>query len=344
LTFTQARPYATGVDAGGRRTNRMIRSCYYTPDDGLVYSEGIKEFRRMMERPDSVLWVDLSSPTDEESYILTADFRFHPLAIEDVLSEMSHPKVDDYDHYVFTIVQVLGPPIQENEIEASGIGLFLTPNAVVTVHFSPVPSLEMGFQRMNRDSRLISRGADFLFHSLVDYIVDTYFSALNTLEREVDMVEARVFESLDAEVLKRMFRIRRDLAIIRRVIVPQSEIMSQFTREKFDVVSSKAAIYFSDINDHLRVMVSTADSQRDAINSAMDLYFSLVSTKTNDVIKFLTILSALFLPATFIVGFYGMNFETIPEFRWSLGYPFAVFLIVGVIVGLLIFFRRKKWI
>ncbi len=322
----------------------MIRSYYYTSDDGLSYSEGVRDFRSMIARPDSVLWVDLSAPTDEESYVLTSDFRFHPLAIEDVLSEMSHPKVDDYDDYVFSIVQVLGPPIQETEIEARGIGLFLTRNAVVTVHFHQVNSLESVLQRLQRDSRLIARGADFLFHTIVDYVVDTYFSALNTLEKEVDLVEAQVFEDPDEKVLKKMFRIRRDLSIIRRVIVPQSEVMSQFTREKFDVISSKAAIYFSDINDHLHVMISTADNQRDSINSAMDLYFSMVSTKTNDVIKFLTILSALFLPATFIVGFYGMNFDSIPEFSWRFGYPFALLLIVGVIVGLLIFFKRKNWI
>lgn len=322
----------------------MIRSFYYTPDDGLSYSEGVQDFRKLMARPDAVLWVDLFAPTDEESYILTSDFRFHPLAIEDVLSEMSHPKVDDYDNYIFTIVQVLGPPMQETEIEARGIGLFLTKSAVLTVHFHPVNSLETVLQRIQRDSRLISRGADFLFHTIVDYIVDTYFSALNTMEKDVDLVEAQVFEDPDEKVLRRMFRIRRDLSIIRRVIVPQSEVMSQFTREKFDVISSKAAIYFSDINDHLHVMISTADNQRDSINSAMDLYFSMVSTKTNDVIKFLTILSALFLPATFIVGFYGMNFESIPEFRWEFGYPFAVLLIVAVIGGLLIFFKKKNWI
>lgn len=322
----------------------MIRSFYYTADDGLVYAEGISEFRRLMERRESVLWVDLSSPTDEESYVLTSEFKFHPLAIEDVLSEMSHPKIDDYDTYLFTIVQVLGPPVQETEIEAKGIGLFLTQNAVVTVHFHQVPSLDSVSQRLQRDSRLISRGADFLFHTLLDHIVDTYFSAQNTMEKEVDGVEAEVFEDPDQDILKKMYRIRRDLSIIRRVIVPQSEIMSQFTREKFDVITPKAAIYFSDINDHLHVMISTADNQRDSINSAMDLYFSMVSTKTNDVIKFLTILSALFLPATFIVGFYGMNFDTIPEFRWQFGYPFAVLLIAGVIVGLLWFFKRKKWI
>ena len=322
----------------------MIRSYYYTPDDGLVYAEGIKDFRRLIERRDSVLWVDLSSPTDEESYVLTSEFKFHPLAIEDVLSDMSHPKVDDYDTYLFTIVQVLGPPVQETEIEAKGVGLFLTTNAVVTVHFHPVQSLESVQLRLQRDSRLISRGADFLFHTMLDHIVDTYFSAQNTMEKEVDAVEAQVFEDPDEAILRKMFRIRRDLAIIRRVIVPQSEIVSQFTREKFDVITPKAAIYFSDINDHLHVMISTADHQRDAINSAMDLYFSMVSTKTNDVIKVFTVLTVLFLPATFIVSYYGMNFDSLPEFGWQHGWVFCLILIVLVSGGLLGFFKLKKWI
>lgn len=322
----------------------MIRSFYYTPDDGLSYSEGVQDFRKLLARPDAVLWVDLFAPSDEESYVLTSDFRFHPLAIEDVLSEMSHPKVDDYDNYIFTVVQVLGPPIQETEIEARGIGLFLTKGAVVTVHFHPVNSLETVLQRIQRDSRLVSRGADFLFHTIVDYIVDTYFSALNTLEKEVDLVEVQVFEDPDERVLRRMFRIRRDLSIIRRVILPQSEVMSQFSREKFDVISSKAAIYFSDINDHLHVMISTSDDQRDSINSAMDLYFSMVSTKTNDVIKVFTVLTVLFLPATFIVSYYGMNFDAIPEFAWENGWIFALAMIVLVSGGLLGYFKLKKWI
>ncbi len=322
----------------------MIRYHYFTHDEGLVYGEGVQDFKKMIERPDSVLWVDLSAPTDEESYVLTSDFKFHPLAIEDVLSEMSHPKVDDYDNYIFSIVQVLGPPLEEEDISVKGIGLFLSKNAVVTVHFHEVRSLENVLKRLNRDSRLISRGADFLFHTIVDYIVDAYFSGLNLLEREVDIIEKEVFEDPDEDILRRMFRIRRDLSIIRRVLLPQSEVVSKFSKEQFDVITPKAAIYFSDIMDHLHVMLSTADNQRDSVNSAMDLYFSIISSKTNDVIKFLTVLSALFLPATFIVGFYGMNFQRMPELDWKYGYPFAIGLIVVVIVALLIFFRRRDWI
>jgi magnesium transporter len=322
----------------------MIRYNYFTPDDGLIQGEGIQDFGKMIEREDSVLWVDLASPTDEESYVLTSDFKFHPLAIEDVLSEMSHPKADDYDSYIFSIVQVLGPPLQEEDIEVKGIGLFLSKNAVVTVRFHEVRSLENLLKRLTRDSRLISRGADFLFHTIIDYIVDAYFSALNTLEHAVDGVEKEVFEDPDEGILRRMFRIRRDLSIIRRVLLPQSEVVSKFSKEQFGVIRPKASIYFSDVMDHLHVMLSTADNQRESVNSTMDLYFSIISSKTNDVIKFLTVLSALFLPATFIVGFYGMNFARMPEFEWKYGYPFAIALIVIVIGALLVFFRKRDWI
>lgn len=322
----------------------MIKSYFYNRDDGLVQFEGIKEFHELTSRKDSVLWVDMIAPTDEESYILTSEFHFHPLAIEDVLSEMSRPKVDDYGDFLFTVVQVLGSPMQKEDIEVRPIGLFLTKNAVVTVHVQKSVALAAVASRLERDSRVISRGADFLFHTLLDHVVDTYFNALNRLEQEVDQVEFEVFEDPDDVTLKKMFHIRRDLSIIGRVIFPQSEVVTRITKNIFPLVSEKCALYFTDILDHLQVMYSTTGVQRESINSVVDLYFSRISTKTNDVIKVLTILSALFLPATFIVGFYGMNFDTMPELRWEYGYPFAIILILMVVGGLLMFFKKKRWL
>lgn len=322
----------------------MIKSYCYNRDDGLTHLEGIQEFKTLVARKDSVLWVDMISPTDEESYTLTSEFAFHPLAIEDVLSEMSRPKVDDYGEFLFTVVQVLGPPMQEVDIEIRPIGIFLTGNAVVTVHFQKSKALAAVAERLDKNSRVISRGADFLYHTVMDHIVDTYFNALNRLEQEVDKVEIELFEDPDQTTLKRMFHTRRDLSIISRVIIPQSEVVTRITKNVFPLISEKCAVYFSDILDHLQVMLSTTGVQRESINSAVDLYYSQVSTKTNEVIKVLTILSALFLPATFIVGFYGMNFDTMPELRWEYGYPFAIGLIVIVVIGLLMFFKKKGWL
>jgi len=204
----------------------LIKSAYYTPDDGLRILEGIQDFKGMKTRADAILWVDMISPTNEESYCLTSDFAFHPLAIEDVLSEMSHPKVDYYDDYVFAVAQVMGVPLQEEDINVRPIGLFLAKNLVVTVHYEKMQPLAKVSSRVEQDSRFISRGADFLFHTILDYIVDTYFIALNVLEREVDRVEKEVLERSDQSILKNMFRIRRDLSIVRRVIVPQAEVIA----------------------------------------------------------------------------------------------------------------------
>ena len=322
----------------------MILSYYYTADEGLVKLEGIQDFTKLREQEHSVLWVDMIAPTDEESYVLTSEFGFHPLAIEDVLSEMSRPKVDDYSDFLFTVAQVLGTPMQEEDIEVRPIGIFLTGNTVVTVHFRKMPPLATVAGRLDRDSRLISRGSDFLFHSLLDHVVDTYFNALNRLEREVDLVEEEVFDDPDKATLRRMFHIRRDLSLINRVIWPQSEVVARITRGIFPLISERCAVYFNDIHDHLQVMQATVGVQRESVNSAVDLYFSMFSTKTNEIIKFLTILSALFLPATFIAGLYGMNFEFMPELDWQFGYPFALGLILAVVVGLLIFFKKRRWI
>lgn len=322
----------------------MILSYYYTRDDGLSKLEGIKDFSEMQKAEGSVLWVDMIEPSDEESYVLTSEFGFHPLAIEDVLSEMSRPKVDDYNEFLFTVVQVLGKPMQEEDIEVWPIGIFLTENTVVTVHFRKMQPLAAVANRLERNSRIMSRGADFLFHSLLDQVVDTYFSALNRLEKEVDQVEEEVFDDPDKGTLRRMFHIRRDLSLINRVVWPQSEVVARITRGIFPLISERCAVYFNDIHDHLQVMQATVGVQRESVNSAVDLYFSLFSTKTNEIMKFLTILSALFLPATFIVGLYGMNFAHMPELRWELGYPFSIALILAVVVGLLIFFKKKRWI
>ncbi|MCK4857780.1 MAG: magnesium/cobalt transporter CorA [candidate division Zixibacteria bacterium] len=322
----------------------MIKSYYYTPDDGLVKWEGIRAFGELTRREDAILWVDMIAPTDEESYVLTSEFGFHPLAVEDVLSEMSRPKVDDYDDFLFTVAKVLGPPLQDKDIEIRPVGIFLTKNSVVTVHFFKMRALAAVAARLDRDSRLISRSADFFFHTILDHIVDTYFHALNLLEHEVDRVEVEVLDSLDEDILKKMFHIRRDLSLIGRMIAPQAEVVTRVTRDNFPLISEKCAVYFSDIHDHLQVMLSTTGNQRESISSAMDLYFSIISTKTNQVIKLLTILTALFLPATFIVGFYGMNFVSMPELHWKFGYPLAIGLILVVVVGLLIFFKKRRWI
>jgi magnesium transporter len=323
----------------------MISSFIWNPDDGGRQVDGMINFREVIESPDNVMWVDLSQPTDEESYILTHDFNFHPLVIEDVLSEMSRAKVDDFDDYLFVVFLVAsGRPGGREEMPFKAVGIFLTTNTVITVHFEPLRAIDSLFRRLHRDERFISRGADFFFHTVLDHLADTYFDTLRVIESETDKIEDDVFEDPGPEIVKRIFTIRRDVLQVKRTIAPLKEVVGQFERAKFSLVRDKTAIYFSDIHDHLARFSDEADEHRDALNSSLEVYYSTVSTRTNEIMKFLTIFTAIMLPPTFIVGLYGMNFKYMPEVDWRYGYLFAWAIMLLIVVGLLLFFRKRKWI
>jgi magnesium transporter len=323
----------------------MISTFMWSPDEGGRETKGMLDFAELLSKPDHVFWVDLSQPTDEESYILTHDFKFHPLAIEDVLTEMSRPKVDDYDDYLFVVFLVAsGRPGGEDDLPFKEIGLFLTKNSVVTVHFQPLNVIDTVFRRLHKDERYISRGADFFLHTLLDHLADTYLETLRIIEHETDRIEDDVFEDPGPEIVKRIFTIRRDVLQIKRTVAPLREVVNQFARAKFSLIGERTAIYYSDIHDHLARVSDEADEHRDALNSSLEVYYSTVSTRTNEIIKFLTIFTAILLPPSFVVGFYGMNIRLMPSPEWEYAFAFVLVVILMIVIGLLLFFRKKKWI
>jgi len=322
----------------------MIKSFLYLPGEGVEVIDGIADFNQLIRQENCVLWVDLCKPTDEESFVLTHDFDFHPLAIEDVISEKPRTKIDDYDRYLFLVFQIVDYIGREEGLKISEVDMFLSSNSVVTVHYDDHRIFDYLYHRAERDERLMSRGVDFLFHALIDSSVDNYNTTLDILEYEVDQIEDDVLGAPDEEMVKSIFTMRRDIVHLKRIVIPQMEVLSRLSKDKFKLISSKAAVYFSDIHDHLVRINDIADFHRDILNSSLEAYYSSVSTKTNEIIKFLTIFTVLFIPPTFLVGLWGMNFEFMPELGWKYGYLFAIVLILTVILSLVVFFRKKKWL
>jgi magnesium transporter len=290
------------------------------------------------------MWIDLCAPSDRESYILTHDFKFHPLAIEDVISEVPRPKLDDYGNYLFMVFQMADYLGKDKGLKISEVDLFLTNNAVVSVHFDDHSVYDSLYMKARKDDRLFSRGADFLFHAILDSIVDYYGTALDLLEFEVDAVEDDVFEEPDEQTVKTIFTLRRDIHQLKRITGPQLEVLSHLVKEKHELISEKTAVYMSDIYDHMARVNETTDGYRDTLISALEVYFSGVSTRTNEIIKILTIFTAILMPPTFLVGLYGMNFKYMPEVDWKYGYIFFWVLVLIITVALLFFFKKKKWI
>ncbi|PKK84795.1 MAG: magnesium and cobalt transport protein CorA [candidate division Zixibacteria bacterium HGW-Zixibacteria-1] len=328
----------------------MIRSLLWRPGQPVEKIDGIADFDAMFAQPEAVLWVDMIDPNDQESFILTHDFHFHPLAIEDVIeeedaiSELSRSKIDDYKNYIYAEFSLTDGITHDEGIKLQEVHLFLTKNTVVTVRDENHRIFNYLLNKALRDDRLMSRGAEFLFHNLLDVMVDNYNSILEYFEKEVDAIEDDVLEEPDEETVKNIFTLRRDIYDLKRIVLPQREMLLQISRGQFPLISERAALYFRDIHDHLTRIIELSESHRDTLISALEVYFSNVSTKTNQIIKILTIFTVILMPPTFLVGLWGMNFRYMPELEWKYGYLIFWAILIIITLIMVLFFKRKKWI
>jgi magnesium transporter len=322
----------------------MIRSFYYLPSEGVQVLDDIQDFDRLMAVEGAVVWIDMLKPTDQELFILTHDFKFHPLAIEDVIAENSRTKVDDYERYLFMVFPVVDYVGRENGLKVSELNFFLGKNYLVSVRFAEHRMFDYLYSRAERDDRLISRGADYLFHALVDTVVDNYNATLDIFDYEVDQIEQDVLGKPEEATLRSIFTLRRDVIGLKRVVGPQKEVVNHISRQHYGLISPALTPYFSDIHDHLLRINEIADSHQQILTSSLEVYYSSVSTRTGEIIKVLTILTAIFIPPTFLVGLWGMNFKFMPELDKPWGYAMAVGVIAITMGTMLLYFRRKKWL
>ena len=322
----------------------MIVTHVYQPDHGIVRREGIEAFDELLKHGDQIFWVDFQAPTNEESYLLTGDFGFHPLAIEDVISETSGPKVDDYQSFLFVVFKIVDYVSGSEEgLHSKEVDVFLLKNGVVTVHFEPIKPLDGVARRCMVEDRLLSRGADFFFHAVLDSMVDYYSQMLEKIEDDVDAVEDRVFDEPEEDIIKQAFNLKRDLSQLKRIVTPLREMLNRFSRDQFQLIGQQTRPYFRDVFDHMQRVNELADSLRDTLTSALEVYYSSAQAKTNETIRVLTVISMIFLPLTLLASIYGMNFTNqMPEFRWVHGYKFFWILSIAITVGMLAYFKRKK--
>ncbi len=328
----------------------MIKSLLWKPEQPVQMIEGIADFDSLYADQTAVLWIDMVDPDDKESYILTHDFHFHPLAIEDVIeeedviSELPRSKLDDYKNYLYAEFSFVDHVSREDGIIFNEVSIFVTRNVIVTVRDKDHKIFRYLFAKAQKDERLLSRGSEFLFHSLLDVMVDNYNSILEYFEKEVDEIEDAVLDQPDQETIRKIFTLRRDIYDLKRIVLPQREMLRQISRGQFDQISERAALYYRDILDHLNRILELSETHRDTLISALEVYFSSVSTKTNEIIKFLTIFTVILMPPTFLVGLWGMNFTHMPELDWKYGYIIFWVLIVVITLIMIGFFKKKRWI
>jgi magnesium transporter len=309
--------------------------------------EHLAEFRPELytEAPDALHWIDLEDPTVGEATVLENPFHLHPLAIEDCLSDVNHPKVDDYEDYLFLIVHGIRFDAPTDKFETRELDVFLGRNFLITHHRGPMRSITAAREQCGKNLQAaMPRGVDFLLHQILDQMFEHYFPNLDSLEDKIQLVQVEVFENPTKETLDRIFHLKRDVAQLRRICTPQREIVHRLSRGEFAMISRKAAIYFRDIYDNLYRIVDASYAYQDMTQGTLDAYLNAVNNRLNETMKRMTVVTAVLACLTVITGIYGMNFDHMPELRWRFGYVWALLLMVALPSGLVWYFRRRGWI
>lgn len=302
-----------------------------------------QELAQALRDKDAMVWVDLEDPNEFESESLVELFNFHPLAIEDCLNELSEPKLDDYEEYLFFVVHAVDPSAKD-ELKTIELDVFVNKNMVVTFHKKAVNSVVQVRECMTRKfDPFVPDGTDMLAHAILDRLVDNYLPVVSSYERRIDEIENQLFQNGRDHLLQRMLKLQKDILYLKRIIAPQREVMSQLARSARSFVRPKNLVYFRDIDDHLFRFYQMAEELVNLLNSILQIYFSHASAKLNEVIKALTVIATLALPPMVIASIYGMNFSHMPELDWRWGYFYSLGLMTLSSAVIIIFAKWKKW-
>jgi len=293
----------------------------------------------------SVSWINVGGVHKLE--ILEAigkRFSLHPLILEDIANTDQRPKLDDYETYLFLVLKLL-LVTDRQEIAVEQVSLVLGRDFVLSFQESGIDIFKPVRDRLHGGiGRLRHSGADHLLHALVDAIVDQYFAVLELLGEKIEVLQDLVVSDPNPETLRQIHALKRQLLFLRRAVWPLREAMNNLSRSECPFLQESTKVFFRDVYDHVVQIVDTIETLREMVSASLDIYLSSISYRLNAVMKILTIITTIFMPLTFIVGIYGMNFEHMPELRWEWGYPAVLALMAAVGVGMLVVFRKKRWL
>jgi len=321
------RAYARQTDANGRvRESREVTA-----------AEGVA----LLKEPSGHVWFDVTAENEPDFAWLEQTFHFHPLTIDDCRQHDARAKISDYDGYIFITLHT--PVVANGETSSDEIHIFLSERYFVTVHDTPNNVIEMLAVIQAKNFQLSEWGTSFLFYRLGDLAVDAYFPVLDEVADRVDTLEDEIVSITTRSQLTGIFVLKRDLVFLRKTLGPMREVFNALLIRRYAVVDERALVYLRDVYDHVVRFYDIIDTYRDLASSALDTYLSSVSNNLNDVMKRLTIITTIFMPLTFVTGFFGMNFQHLP-FDSDIIFWLAMSAMIGSAAAMLIFYRHNDWL
>ena len=338
-------PPGTLIHIGERRAEKVhITAFHYTAD-------GCEE--RQVEQADllgpptdeSVVWVNVGGVHKMD--VLEAfgkQFGLHPLLLEDIANTDQRPKLDDYETYFFLVTKML-ILTERQDLLVEQVSLVLGRNFVLSFQENGTDVFQPVRERLRGGKgRLRQAGADALFHALVDAIVDHYFAVLEAVGEKIEALQQVVVADPRPDTLGEIHALKRQLLFLRRAVWPLRDVMNNLSRSDCPFLQHPTKIFFRDVYDHVVQIVDTIETLREMVSASLDIYLSSVSYRLNAVMRVLTVITTIFMPLSFIASIYGMNFEYMPELKSRWGYPLVLGLMVAVGIGMLMVFRRKRWL
>ncbi len=292
------------------------------------------------------LWLDVVGLHDVETIRTIADsFQLHPLTLEDILNTQQRPKAEEYAGYLYLVLRMLTFDVDRRCIESEQVSLILGSDFVISFQEREGDVFDPVRERLRSpQSRLRTRCADFLAYSLIDAIVDHYFVVLEHVGDQIESLEMQLMAQADGALLQSLQGWRHALLEFSHAVWPLREAIGWLARGETPLIHEETRIYLRDVYDHLIYVIENLTTYREMLGNLVELYLSAMSNRLNEVMKALTIIATIFMPLSFIVGVYGMNFDYMPELHWRWGYPAVLVLMFGIAAGLIVYFRRKGWL
>lgn len=319
----------------------------------MTYSAGDYEYNAQAEleecllpvKEKSVIWINVVGLQDTDLINkLGSHFNIHPLVIEDILNTDQRVKVEEYDDYLFLVLKKLNWNTNRQVFNTEQISMVFGPGFLISFQEQKNSVFDDIQQRIVRGkARLREYGSDYLAYSLLDTVVDQYFLVLESFGEQIENIEELIVAHPTPENAHSLYHLKRQVFMFRKAIWPLRDVINNLLKADEKLITHFTTFYLRDVYDHTIQVIDSVEIFRDMLSSMLDAYLSSLTNRMNEVMKVLAIIATLFIPLTFITGVYGMNFEFMPEVHWRWGYPITIGTMILVAIGMLIYFRRKRW-
>jgi magnesium transporter len=332
----------------------MIRSFAFTTQ-GRLHTQDIELFLMptLLADTNLFLWVDLENATPEEArQVLGGVFHFHALSIDDCIQVSPSPKVEPYEPkeddlfstYLFMVIHAVDYSRKDGTFATSELNFFLGKNFLVTYHAVPLRSIQVVEERCLRSTVHVARAPDRVAHALLDALVENYKPALEELAIEIAELETEVLRHANRGTMERILQVKKEVIHLRRIIGPQRDVVGRFARGEFKLIRAHLVPYYRDVYDGLYHIGELAQGYSDSLSGILQIYLNVSSNQTGEVVKVLTMITIITTPVMILGTWYGMNFKTMPELDWRMGYAYVIGMTVLSTAATFIYFKRKKWL